>query len=104
VILRCADLATTNVLSDEFRLDQDKTPPVASIEWPRHGRQISGRFFSARGQTDDATASITAEVSTGGRILSMPGIVERSGRFWVEHMCWVQQFHFDGRGADSQSA
>ena len=89
IIVSCEDLAghrvTTNLVY-LLRLDQDKAPPVMSIQWPIPGRQLSGDFFTARGQIDDTTARIAGRISAGGQINKVEGNVERNGRFWVEHI------------------
>jgi hypothetical protein len=89
IVLRCEDLmgwVTSNTLIYELRLDQDKTPPRISIRWPTRGRQVSGTFFTVRGQVDDFTTRIAGRISGDGRTVPVTGVIERGGRFWLEHI------------------
>jgi hypothetical protein len=93
IVLRCEDLAgniSTNMYNFIFRLDQDKTPPVLSLDRPMDGHQLSGDTFTARGQLDDPTARVMAIVSASGHTNTIPGLVEREGYFWVEHIPLAQ--------------
>ena len=89
IVLHCEDFAghhlTTN-LCYVLRLDQDRTPPRISLQWPTPGRQVSGDWFTARGQLDDFTASIAGRISANGLTNTVAGLVERHGRFWIERL------------------
>jgi len=89
IVLRCEDFAGHQVVTNltcVFRLDNDRTPPRISLQWPTPGRQLSGDSFTARGQLDDFTARITGRISADGGTKTVAGVVERHGRFWIEHL------------------
>ena len=89
IVLRCTDRAgntSTNILTYLFTLDQDKTPPVISLDRPVNGHQLSGDTFTARGRLDDPTARLTALIRASGGTNLIEGLVERNGYFWVEHI------------------
>jgi hypothetical protein len=89
LILRCQDLAgniATNTLIYVFTLENDRTPPLFTLDYPRTGDQISGDTFTARGQLDDFTAKMIAVVAANGKTNMIEGVVEREGYFWVEDM------------------
>jgi hypothetical protein len=82
---------TTNLVY-VLDLQQDRTPPVISIDKPNDGEEISGGAFTARGKLDDATEQITALISANGQTNTVKGLVEWSkfidgaGYFWVENI------------------
>lgn len=89
IVLRCQDLAgnvATNTLTYLFTLEQDKTPPVFSVDRPINGHELSGDTFTARGRVDDPTAQMTALVWANGKTNIVEGLVERIGYYWVEHI------------------
>jgi len=85
--IRCEDInghwVKTNLVV-VLRLDQDRTPPTMSVQWPVIGQQISGHAFTVYGQIDDSTATVTGRISVPGRSKTVQGEVERQGRFWVD--------------------
>jgi hypothetical protein len=90
VTLHAADLAgnvtTTHFI---FTLDYsgDTTPPALTMIWPQDGTAIGGSSFTLRAQVDDNTATVTARiVDAGGNTNTVPGLVERSGRVWVQNL------------------
>ena len=89
IVIRCEDLAGHQVVTNltyVFRLLNDRTPPRISLQWPTPGRRLSGNSFTARGQLDDFTARITGRITADGRTKTVAGVVERHGRFWIEHL------------------
>lgn len=89
IVVRCEDFAgrvTTTNLVYVLRLGEDKTPPRISLTWPRPGTQISGSSFFAIGQLDDESTKIVGRISGDEQTAVANGIVERTGRFWVEHI------------------
>jgi hypothetical protein len=89
IVLRCEDLAgnsSTNRLTYFFTFDYDKTPPAISLAFPANGGQVIGDSFTARGQLDDTTARMTAQVGAYGETNVVQGLVERNGYFWVENV------------------
>lgn len=90
ITVRCEDYmgrVTTKVLTNVLRLDLDKTPPRVSIQWPTPEGKVSGEYFTVRGQIDDATAQVNGRISSEGRRgVTVPGIIERKGRFWIEDL------------------
>ncbi len=89
IVLRCEDygghLIVTNFVY-VLRLDQDKTPPAVSVQWPLPGKELSGESFSMRGQIDDVSARVIGRISANGLSKTVEGVVERNGRFWVENL------------------
>ena len=97
ILLRCEDRAgnvRTNTLTYVLGFDFDKTPPVISLVWPQHGRQVAGTNFTPRGRLDDPTARLVGEVSANGKTVVVEGLVERDGKFWVEHMPLLARSNF----------
>jgi hypothetical protein len=89
IFLCCTDLAgnvSTNRLIYVFTLEHDKTPPVILLDAPRNGHSLVGDTFTARGQLDDPTARVTAELSANGRTNKFEGLVERNAYFWIDHL------------------
>ncbi len=61
--------------------------PAIQILWPANGEDICGNSFTMRGQTEDAASIVTATItSTNGQEANVQGVVERTGRFWLENM------------------
>jgi hypothetical protein len=92
IVLRCEDLVgrvTTNTLTYELRPDQDNTSPRISIQWPTRGRQVSGAFFTARGQVDDFATGIAGQISGGGRTMPVRGSSNGTGDYgWSTSHSW----------------
>ncbi len=87
IVLRCQDYAgntSTNIYTYVLNLEQDKIPPMISLDSPRPGARLSGQTFTARGRLDDPTAQINAVISAKGVTNKFDGLVERNGYFWVE--------------------
>lgn len=85
-----ADLAgnvtTTNI---SFTLDYaGKTnPPVVHITWPQDGMKIGGGKFTLMGWVDDPTATVILQaVGTNGTTNTFYGLVEVTGKIWVENI------------------
>ncbi|HEY1661497.1 MAG TPA: hypothetical protein VGI03_03695 [Verrucomicrobiae bacterium] len=85
VTLHATDLAgdviTTNF---NFTLDYstDTNPPGLNILWPQNETFISGNSFTLQAQIDDDTATVRASIN--GQISA--GVVERSGKVWVNDL------------------
>lgn len=87
IILRCKDFAgnvATNRYTYVLKLDDDKTPPVISLSWPRDGQHIVGTNFTAQGSLDDYTARITVVASGVEGVKTVTAVVERNGHFWLD--------------------
>jgi hypothetical protein len=69
-----------------LRLDLKTNAPVFQIDWPALDRQISGEEVTIRGTTDDNCAKVTGEIINGNRSNIITGLVERNGRFWLQHV------------------
>jgi len=84
------DLAgNTTTASYNLTLDYSaKTnPPSVQIIWPQDGTQVSGSSFTVDGQVNDATITVAATITdTNGDINTVNGLVERSGKFWLENL------------------
>jgi hypothetical protein len=62
-------------------------PPSVQIIWPQDGTQVSGSSFTVDGQVNDATITVAATITdTNGDINTVNGLVERSGKFWLENL------------------
>ncbi|HUB87593.1 MAG TPA: hypothetical protein VMB22_06845, partial [Verrucomicrobiae bacterium] len=90
ITLHAADYAgnatTTNL---NFALDYSTAtnPPMFNLLWPQNGDTVSGNQFTLTGQMDDWTATITASLAdTNGVMNSFNGLVERSGKVWIENL------------------
>ena len=89
VVLRAADLAgnwATNVYVFTLDLSRASNAPVFTLLWPQDGDTVSGTEFSLRGQLDNPTASVTAQIVNTNGTVSAQGLVERNGLVWVERM------------------
>ena len=84
------DLAgNTTTASYNLTLDYSaKTnPPGVQITWPQNGTEISGSRFTVAGQVSDATITVAATITdTNGNATTVNGLVERTGRFWLENL------------------
>lgn len=89
ITLRCEDdaghVSLTNLVYI-LRREPNKPPPSVSINWPPSGKQLSGAAFSVRGQIDVIAATVTGRISAHGQTIALEGLVERTGRFWVENV------------------
>jgi hypothetical protein len=83
--LHCTDLAgnaATKTIT--YTLVSDVVPPLITLDWPADGTKVYGEFLNAYGWVDDPSAKIVATISSPGQsAISVPGLVERSGRFWI---------------------
>ena len=88
--IHATDLAgNVTTLVTNFTLDYSgKTnPPSVQITWPQNGIKIANSSVTIRGQVADATVAVTASVvSTNGTTNTVSGVVERSGRFWLDNL------------------
>ncbi len=88
--LHATDLAGNVVtLVTNITLDYSaKTnPPTLQILWPTNGTKISDSRFTIDGQVSDATITVTATITdTNGNTNAVMGLVERTGKFWVENL------------------
>jgi hypothetical protein len=83
---RAGAVAVTNLVY-VFDTNGDTTPPAIAVTWPQDGAIISGANFTVRGLLDDETAIVTAWItSTNGTTNALSGVVERSGKFWVQNL------------------
>ncbi len=72
-----------------FTLDYSgKTnPPSIQVTWPQDGTQVSGNSLTVDGLVSDATVNVTASTTdANGNTNTLSGLVERSGRFWVQNV------------------
>jgi hypothetical protein len=88
--LHATDLAgNVSTLVTNFNLDYSaKTnPPNVLVTWPQSGTQVSGSSFTMDGQVNDATIAVVATITdSNGNNNKINGIVERTGKFWVENI------------------
>jgi len=88
--LHATDLAgNTTTLVTNFTLDYSaKTnAPSVQIAWPTNGTEVSGSAFTVDGQVSDPTITVAAVITdTNGNTNTVSGLVERSGKFWVENL------------------
>ncbi|HEY1663040.1 MAG TPA: hypothetical protein VGI03_11535 [Verrucomicrobiae bacterium] len=74
-------VATTN-LNVTLDYSDATNPPALSIIWPQSGSFIGGNSFTLQAQVDDDTATVTASIDGQTRA----GLVERSGKVWVNNL------------------
>ncbi|MEI7940523.1 MAG: hypothetical protein WCK27_27915, partial [Verrucomicrobiota bacterium] len=89
ITLHATDLAGNETITNfSFTLDYTgKTNPAVQIAWPQDGMAVSGSDFTFYGYVDDPTVSVLALViDTDGNTNIFAGEVERTGRFWVDHL------------------
>lgn len=90
ITLRATDLAgnvSTNVFTYTLDLALGTNPPALSLYWPQDGEIVSGSVFTVRGQLDDPTATLAAQITdTAGNTTVVKGLVERNGLVWVENL------------------
>jgi len=88
--LHATDMAgNTTTFVTNFTLDYSaKTnAPSVQIAWPTNGTEVSGSAFTVDGQVSDPTITVTAVITdTNGNTNTVSGLVERSGKFWVENL------------------
>jgi hypothetical protein len=88
--IHATDLAgNVTTLVTNFTLDYsgNTNPPSVQITWPQNGIKIANSSVTIRGQVADATVAVTASVvSTNGTTNTVSGVVERSGRFWLDNL------------------
>lgn len=85
ITVHATDLAgNTTTASAGFALDFSGAinPPVLTVIWPQDGTQISGDSFTLQAQVSDPTATVNATI--GGN--TVPGLVERDGKVWVQDL------------------
>ncbi len=62
-------------------------PPSVQVTWPQNGTQVSGNSFTVDGQVADATITLAATITdNNGHTNALNGLVERTGKFWVEDL------------------
>jgi hypothetical protein len=90
VTLHATDLAgnvTTTNVSLTLDYSADTNPPVLTVIWPQDGTAIGGSSFTLQAQVDDDTATVMAQiVDANGDTNTAQGLVERSGRVWVQNL------------------
>lgn len=89
-VFHATDLAgNTTTASYNVTLDYSaKTnPPSVQITWPQDGTQVGGNSFTVDGWVADATITVVATITGhNGDTNTVNGLVERSGKFWVENL------------------
>jgi hypothetical protein len=61
--------------------------PVVNLGWPQDGAHLSCSNFTLRGWTEDASATVSAQITdTNGDTNMVRGIVERTGVFWINNL------------------
>lgn len=90
IVLRGEDQAGfsfTNNFVIVYTTAGDTNPPALSVDFPPDNDSISGSDFKVLGVSDDPTADIVAlMVNPAGEASERNALVERNGRFWVEHI------------------
>jgi hypothetical protein len=90
ITFHATDLAgNVTTLVTNFTLDYSgKTnPPVVQLTWPTDGTLVTGNNFTLDGQLADPTAIVSASITdTNGNTNVVAGLVERSGKFWVQDL------------------
>lgn len=88
--LHATDLAgNVSTLVTNFTLNySSKTnAPNVQITWPQNGMKIANSTVTIRGQVADATVTVsTSMTDTNGVTNLIAGVVERSGRFWLDNI------------------
>jgi hypothetical protein len=89
IALRATDLAgnlTVTNLTVTLSFPDDAPPPLIAIHWPQDGATIGAASFTCRGQLDDPTATIAAQIidAAGNATNTVTASVERDGLFWVD--------------------
>jgi hypothetical protein len=63
------------------------TKPVIQLAWPQDKMDICGDSFTLRGETEDASSTVTASITdSNGNTKVVKGIVERTGVLWVNNL------------------
>ena len=89
ISVHCADPAgnvvTTNLL---VTLNySNASAPVIKLTWPTNGMEICGNSFTLRGWTEDASATVQAQITdTNHDTNVVSGFVERTGVFWLNNL------------------
>lgn len=61
--------------------------PMIQLTWPQNGMEICGSSFTLRGWTEDAAATVTAQITdTNGDTTTVNGLVERTGVLWADNL------------------
>jgi hypothetical protein len=70
-----------------FVLVRDTNAPGITVAWPTNGTRIAGTNYSIDGWLSNPTAEITLSmVDPDGATNFYSGLVETTGRFWIEHL------------------
>jgi hypothetical protein len=89
ITLHARDLAG-NVTTTNFSFTINyagKPAPVAEVQWPPAGARVGGDDYTIVGKVDDYTATVAAALTDAdGLTYNLEGVVERDGRFWVDHV------------------
>ncbi|MEI6077297.1 MAG: hypothetical protein WCS94_17080, partial [Verrucomicrobiota bacterium] len=89
-IFHATDLAgnpTTASYSMTVDYSAKTNAPSVQVTWPQDGEKIANSSVTIRGQVADATVAVTASVvATNGETNTVSGVVERSGRFWLDNL------------------
>lgn len=90
IVLRCTDRAENTLVTNlvyVFSTTGDTQPPKLEVAYPRDGARIHDSELTLDGTSDDPTATVVALVSSAeGHADLIEGLVERHGKFWVEHL------------------
>ncbi len=86
LMFHAADLAgNTTTTNFSFVLASNTVAPAITMNWPQNGMTVCGSTFTLDGWLDNPSAGMIASfVDTNGVTNNFTGIVERTGRFWVE--------------------
>ena len=89
-IFHATDLAgnaTTASYSVSLDYSSKTNPPNVQVTWPQTGMKIANNTVTIRGQVADATVMVsTSIINTNGVTNLITGVVERSGRFWLDNL------------------
>jgi alpha-tubulin suppressor-like RCC1 family protein len=89
ILVRCADLAG-NVTTNEYLYTLDTssmtTPPTISVAWPPDNAVVDGITVTLNGTVSDPSATVVAHFVEDGTNTQINAVVERDGRFWIDHL------------------
>ena len=86
------------------------TNPAIQLTWPQDGMQICQSSFTLRGWTEDASATVTAQITdANGDTNLVSGLVERTGILWANNLPlaegtnWVTLWVTNSAGLSSET-
>ena len=80
---RAGNMTTTN-LTVTLDYTGATNSPVLQLTWPTNGMSVSGESFYVRGQINDETASLSAQIVDVNNVTNdYAGLIERNGTLWL---------------------